>query len=100
MGDAYSMELIAELLRLRLAKLQRCQSEQCEDQRANPEAGNHFGFGPAHQLEVMVQGCHLEDALLPQLVAAYLQDDRERLEHEDAADERQQQLLLDDDGDG
>src|SRR5579859_5696113 len=48
----------------------------------------------------MMERGHLEDALLAQLVAAYLEDDREGLEHEDTADEGEQQLLLDDDGDG
>ncbi len=52
-------------------------------------------------LEVVMQRSHLEDALfVAQLVTADLEDDRQRLNDEDAADEGQQQLLADDDGDG
>src|SRR5579863_7109425 len=49
---------------------------------------------------MVMDGGHFEDAFLAQLVRPDLQDHRERFEHEDAADERQKQLLLDDDGDG
>src|SRR5438270_5840128 len=47
----------------------------------------------------MVQRRHFENAFLARLVRAHLQDHRKRLNHEDTADEWQQQLLLDDDGD-
>src|ERR1700757_3158829 len=43
---------------------------------------------------------HLEDALLAELVAADLQHYGKGFEDKDASDERQQQLLADDDGDG
>ena len=42
---------------------------------------------------------HLEDALAGQLEGGDLDDHRERLEHEDAADDDEQQLLLDQDRD-
>src|SRR3954464_2259500 len=45
---------------------------------------------------MMMQWRHLEDALLAQFVAAYLQDHAHRLDHEHATDEGQQQFLLDD----
>ena len=55
---------------------------------------------PAQLLEMMMQRRHLEDTLLvAQFVAAHLQHHRDRFEDEDAADERQQQFLADDDGD-
>src|SRR6185437_16633894 len=49
---------------------------------------------------MMVDGGHFEDALFAQLVAADLEDDGKRLNHEDAADKGQQQFLADDDGHG
>src|SRR6202008_4937961 len=57
-------------------------------------------LGPPHQLEVMVKGGHLEDALLAQFVAPDLQHDGEGLNHENAADEGQQQFLPDNHRDG
>jgi len=49
---------------------------------------------------MMVDRCHSEDALAPQLEGANLQDHRKRFDDEDAANEKQEYLLLDDDGDG
>src|SRR3954463_2503515 len=71
-----------------LAQLQRGESKECKHQRRDPEAHDDLGFRPSQELEVVVQRGHLEDAFLAQLVAADLQDHRERLDHEDAADER------------
>src|SRR5579859_3347435 len=48
----------------------------------------------------MVDGRHAKDALAPQLERADLQDHRERLNDKDAANEKQKNFLLDDDGDG
>src|SRR3954469_8311358 len=48
---------------------------------------------------MMMQRRHLKDPLLAHLVRAHLQDHGKRFDHEDAADEWQQQLLLDDYGD-
>ena len=44
----------------------------------------------------MVQRRHLKHQLLAHLVGPDLQNYRDRFHHEDAADKRQQQLLLDD----
>src|ERR1700686_3517365 len=46
----------------------------------------------------MVDRRHLKNAFLAQLVGTNLQDHRQRLDDENATDERQQQLLLDHDG--
>src|SRR5579859_796132 len=48
----------------------------------------------------MVDGRHAKDALAAQLERADLQDHRERLNDKDAANEKQKNFLLDDDGDG
>ena len=52
------------------------------------------------QLEVVVQRRHAKHALARQLERRHLHDHRERFEHEHAADEHQQQFLLDQDGHG
>src|SRR5271157_1062413 len=51
-----------------LAQLQRGESKECKHQRGNPEAHDHLGLAPPQQLEMMVYGRHLEDALAAQLV--------------------------------
>ena len=77
-----------------LTQFQRSECKQCKHQRADPEADDDLGFAPAELLKVMVQRRHLKDAFsLAQLVAAHLQDDRERLQDKDAADKGQQQFL-------
>ena len=76
-------------------QFQRGKCKKCKYQCANPEAHDHLRLRPAHQLEMVVQRSHLEDPLLPQLIAAHLQDDRNPFDHEDATDKRQQQFLLD-----
>src|SRR5260370_24622215 len=84
----------------RLTQLQRGQREKRKDQGQDPETDDDLGFRPAHQLKVMMNGRHAEDALPAQLVRPDLKDHRNGFDHEDAADKRQQQLLLDDHGHG
>ena len=52
------------------------------------EARDDLRLAPADQLEVVVERRHPEDALAGQLERADLDDDRQRLEDEDAADDR------------
>src|SRR5262245_17610553 len=93
-----SVFIRSETLLFTLTQLQRGQREQRKDQRDDPEARDDLRFRPASQLKMVVQWRHLEDPLLAQLVGAHLNDHRQRLHHKNAADERQQQLLLDNDG--
>src|SRR6516225_600740 len=83
-----------------LPQLQRRQGKQGKYQRRDPEAHDHLRLRPAQQLEVVMNRGHLEDAFLAHLVRRHLQYYRESFNHEHAADERQQQFLLDHDGDG
>src|SRR5580698_8300067 len=46
-----------------LPQLQSRQRQQREDQRQNPEPYNHLRLRPPHQLKVMMQWSHFEDAL-------------------------------------
>src|SRR6266571_346390 len=80
------------------AKLQRCQAEQRENNRDNHEARNHLGLAPADELEVMMDRRHFEHALSGQFEGGHLDDDRQRFEHEHAADDAEQQFLLDENG--
>src|SRR6202521_5340459 len=82
------------------SQFQGSQCKQRKYQRRNPEAHDHLRLRPAQQFEVMVNRRHLENALLTQLVGTNLQDHRKRLDNENAANERQQQFLLDHDGYG
>ena len=97
-----AMAVACERLRMRslLTQFQGGEGEEREYQGADPEADDDLGLAPAELLKVVVQRGHLEDALFAELVAADLEHDGERFEDEDAADEGEQQLLADDDGDG
>src|ERR1051325_1339656 len=81
-------------------QLQRCQAEQRKEDGHDHESGDHLRLAPADQLEVVVNRRHLEDALPRQFEGGHLDDHGERLDDEHASDDRQQQLLLDQDGDG
>src|SRR3989338_4262222 len=81
-------------------QLQRAQGEQRENQRGNPETDDDLRLLPPDELEVVVERGHAEDAPAGQLEGADLQDHRQRLQDEHAADEEKQDLLLDDDGHG
>src|SRR5687767_4755198 len=80
-------------------QLQRRQAEQREDHRHDEKAGDDLRLAPSNQLEVVVDGRHLEDAIARELERGDLDDHRERLDDEHAAHNRQQQFLLDEDGD-
>src|SRR5436190_20206040 len=81
------------------AQLQRREAEQREDDRHDDEPRDDLRLAPANQLEVMMERRHAEQALpTRRLEIPDLQDHRKRLEHEHAADNRQQQLLLDQNG--
>src|ERR1700687_1481933 len=84
---------------VRLPQFQRRQRKQCENQRRDPEPHDHFRFAPAHQLKMMMNGRHPKDALAAQFERAHLHDHGKCFDHENAADEKKQDLLLDDDRD-
>ena len=106
-----------------LSYLERDDGERGEDDGDNPEADGDLGFveqsfGPRHLdgaagvhllhlgyrgAEVVVDGGALEEALLHALLLAplvveALDDDREALDEEHAAEDGDEQLLADDDG--
>ncbi len=79
-----------------LAEAEEVGVEDAEGERGaepgeDPEADDHRGLRPARQLEVVVDRRHAEDAPAEEPEADHLQDHRHRLEHEQAADDRQQQ---------
>src|SRR5579871_2871079 len=74
-----------------LPQLQSRQRQQRKDQRQNPESRNHLRLRPPHQLKVMVQRSHLEDAFpLTKLIAPYLQNHAQRFKNKHAANKRKQ----------
>src|SRR6266446_4066105 len=83
-----------------LPQFQRRQREQREYQCCDPEAHDHFRFAPAHQFEMVMDRRHAKDALAPQLERPHLQNHGERFNHKNPADKKEQNLLLDNYGDG
>src|SRR5512142_391380 len=79
--------------------LERAHGEKRQDDGDDPEADDDLRLGPALELEVVVDRGHAEDALARRLVREHLEDDRQRLHHEDPADQHEHDLLLDHDGD-
>src|SRR5690606_18177055 len=83
-----------------LPELDRRQGDGHEDGGDEPEADDDLLLGPAREVEVVVDRGALEDALaLAELEVPHLHDDADGLEDEDPADDQQQELLPDDDGD-
>src|SRR6266550_6814343 len=80
-------------------QFQRRQAEQRKDDGQDHEPRNHLRLAPSDQLEMVMDGRHLEDALAGELEGGDLDDHRQRFDDEDAADDRQEQLLLDQDRD-
>src|SRR5688572_30573985 len=79
-------------------QFQRRQAEQRADDRDDHKAGDDLWLAPSTELEVVMHRRHLEDPLSGQLERGDLQDDGRGLHHEDAADDDEQELLLDQDG--
>src|SRR6267143_1084726 len=82
-----------------LPQLQRRQRKQRKNQRGDPKPHDHFRFAPTEQFEMVMDGRHPENALAAQLERAHLQNHRNGFQHKNAANEEQQNLLLDDDRD-
>src|SRR5689334_8969489 len=103
MADMVVWELRAEVGR-NLAEFERSKARESEAEGQNPEAEDDLGFGPALLLEMVVDRRHEEEARaragapLRPLEPADLEDDRERLHHEDAADDHQREGLVDHEG--
>src|SRR3569623_1963360 len=79
---------------IRLAQLERGQADQGQERGHDPEADHDGRLGPAQLLEMVVDRGHQEHPLLGQLVVADLDHHRERLDHEEAADDAQHDLVL------
>src|SRR6266566_3268580 len=78
----------------RSPQLERGQAGKRKHHRDDPEADDDLRLGPAELLEVMMDRRHPEDPLAGQLVRHHLHDDRDRLEHEQPADHRENDLVL------
>src|SRR6266849_9665235 len=86
--------------RILSAELERGQTEQRKNDAHDHEPGDHLRLAPSAELEVVMERRHPEQTLASgRFEVADLQDHGERFEHEDAADDRQQQLLLDENRD-
>src|SRR5690348_2657077 len=81
-----------------LPQFQSRERKQGKHQCRDPEAHDDFGFAPTNQFEMMMQRRHFKNALASQPIRGHLQNDRKRLNDEYAADGKQENFLLDDDG--
>src|SRR5690606_3588044 len=84
----------------RLPQLEGREPDQGEDDGDDPEADHHLALGPAELFEMVMDQRHQEDALDSHLEIANLNDDRQDLDHEQAADDGQHDLVLGGDRDG
>src|SRR6185369_7303298 len=83
-----------------LPQFQGRKTEQCKDQRHDPEADDDFRFRPSSQFEVMVYRRHSENPLSAQLERQHLDHHRQSFDDEYPTDKHQQQFLFDDHSDG
>src|SRR4051794_37058471 len=106
-ADDESIRVVVIMVGWGLAKFERAEPGQGEDERENPEAQDHLGLRPALFLKMMMDGRHEEDpaplarwaAMLGKLEPAHLNDDRCGLPHENASDNHERQRLLHHEGD-
>src|SRR5487761_1387186 len=80
-------------------QLEGGQARDREDRGDDPEADDDRRFLPALLLEMVMERRHAEDAPAGKLKAHDLHDHRNGLEHEEAADDHQNELVLGDHGD-
>src|SRR4029077_10604325 len=78
-----------------LPQFQRGQRKQRKNQRDDPKPHDHLGFTPANQFNMMVARAAAENPFAPNLQRADLQDYRQRFDHKDPTNKKQQNLLLD-----
>src|SRR5690606_100426 len=78
----------------RSPQLQGREPDQGKDNADDPEADHDLRLGPAEMLEVMVDRRHLEDALAGEFERGDLNDHRDGLEYEQAADDGEHDLML------
>src|SRR3546814_10102617 len=77
-----------------LSQLEGGEAGEGQDGGDDPEADDDGRLGPALLLEVVVQRRHADDALAGQLEGGDLDDDGDRLQHEEAADDAEHQLVI------
>src|SRR5690606_38643879 len=75
-------------------QLQTGETDEGQDHGDDPEADHDLAFGPAELLEMMMDRRHQEDAAAGHLEEADLDDDRQRLHDEEAADDGEHDLML------
>src|ERR1700683_459468 len=68
--------------------------ERAEEPAEDPEADDHCRLRPASELEMVMDRRHAEDTAVEDAEADDLEDHRERLHDEEAADDQQQQVQV------
>src|ERR1700730_7278819 len=77
------------------SQLERGEAGERQHHRDDPEPDHDLRLGPAQLLEMMVQRRHPQNAFPGELERGDLHDPRDRLQHEQSADHRQHDLVLD-----
>src|ERR1700728_466747 len=70
------------------------QTESDEQSAQDPKAHDHGGLGPPQQFEMVMDRRHPEDAAMEGPEAHDLGDDREGLHHEEATDDGQEEVQV------
>src|SRR2546426_911679 len=83
-----------------LSEFEGGQPDKRKDDGDDPKTDHDLLLRPARELEVVVDRRHPENPLTSQPERCNLEDHRQRLHDEQPADEDQEDLLLDHDGDG
>src|SRR6185312_3905194 len=81
-------------------QFQRREPDQREYDGNDPETNHDLRLGPALLLEMVMDRRHLEDALSRELERSHLHDHRNRFQHEQTPDHREDDLVLGRDRDG
>src|SRR5688500_1265343 len=97
---AYRFPAKAGLVIIASPQLQGRQAGERQHEADDPEADDDRRLRPAELLEMVVDRRHPEDALAGALVDQDLDDHRQRLDDEQAADDAEHDLVLGGDGDG
>src|SRR5689334_11416440 len=85
---------VTGIMRHRSPQFERGESGERQHHRDDPEADHDLRLGPAQLFEMVVDRRHPEEALAGELEGGDLHDHGDRLQHEQAADDGEHDLVL------
>src|SRR5690606_6681884 len=93
-ATVFPLKEVAEIIPVPSPELQRRKPDQRQKHGDDPEADDHLAFRPAQLFEMMMDGGHEKDPLAGHIEHGHLDDDRENLDDEKAADNGEHDLVL------